>query len=199
MPEWIDPDALDRWTPAYGYPGTLPANAATALLAASHEHRAALAPAASDETHGCLLALRSATILRDEHAAEAELSFKMLRVHLGDVPLDILEQACRAYCNAPGRRFFPRSAGELRTFTDPLVRRREARAVVLERLAKQAHEEQAERDRLAADPLTPEASAAIMAEFGIGRGDGPAAGATSRAVDAARRSAGAVPDRELAA
>ena len=174
MPAWIDVDALERWTPTLGYPGTLPPGASSELIAAAHEHRAALAPATPDETRRVLLGLRSATILREEHGDEASASFLMLRNHLADVPIDILEAACRAYCNAPGRRFFPRSAGELRTFTDPLMRRRSARAFVLARRAKQAHDEQAERDHIAADPLTPETAAAIMAEFGIGGAGGGA-------------------------
>jgi len=58
--------------------------------------------------------------LRNEHVDEADATLKMLRVHLEDVPIDILKEAIRAYCNAPGKRFFPRSAGEPREFEECL-------------------------------------------------------------------------------
>ncbi|PTQ12945.1 hypothetical protein CLG96_02040 [Sphingomonas oleivorans] len=140
-----------------------------AIRAAADAHFAALAPSTADERQRTLRGLRSATILQQEDAAEAEATLKMLRVHVADVPLDILEAACRAYCNAPGKRFFPKSAGELRTFINPLIYARQARAYRLKKLAAQAEKEEAERRRLEDDPLTPEAMAAIKAEFGLDR------------------------------
>ena len=65
----------------------------------------------------------------DRLVAEGRVTVNGVRVHLEDVPLDILKEACRAYCNAPGRRFFPRSAGELRTFINPMLYERRARAM----------------------------------------------------------------------
>lgn len=131
-------------------------------------HAQGMTPATPEERQGVLLGLRSGTILRDEAGVEAEASLKLLRVHLDDVPLDILQQACRAYCNAPGRRFFPRSAGELRSFINPLVFDRHARAMRLMRLADQADREEARAAELAADPADPEAVAEICRRYRVG-------------------------------
>jgi len=164
----VNLDALDA-SDLYGYGHPLPDGAAMVLLEAAHEHRIAMAPAAQDEIEKCLYGLRSATLVRDEDAKEARATMSLLRAHLADVPLDVLQDACRSYCNAPGRRYFPKSAGELRSFINPLMLARAARAYRLERLAKKASEDQAERDRIAADPVTPEGIAAVMAEFGLPR------------------------------
>ena len=141
----------------------MPTGAADALRSAAMLHAEGLAPCSSQERHAVLMGLRSGTIIRDEDAAEADATLKLLRVHLSDVPLDILRDACRDYCNAPGRRFFPKSAGELRTFINPMLFGRRARAMRLARLADQAEREDARAAELAADPLTPEAMREIMA------------------------------------
>lgn len=153
----------------HGYGLPIPAGAGEGLRAAAMAYADALAPSTKDERHRVLLGLRSGTIVRDEHVQEAEATLRLLRVHLEDVPLDILEAACRAYCNAPGRRFFPRSAGELRTFINPLLHQRKARAAHLMRLAEQADRDDARTAALAADPLRPGDIAAIMAEVKISR------------------------------
>lgn len=163
IPRWIDLDHLAACFP-YPYSLPIPAGAAPAIRAGAAAHADALAPAQPEETRAVLVGLRSATILIGEDEQEARASFKMLRAHLADVPIDILEAACRAYCNHPGRRFFPRSAGELRAFVNPLVAARRARAFHLERLADQAAAMEAERRRLEDDPCSPEAAAAILRE-----------------------------------
>ena len=163
IPAWVDHHALDASFP-HGYGLPVPAGAGADLRAAAMVHAEALAPSTPEQRHKVLTGLRSATIIRDEHANEADATMKLLRVHLEDVPLDILEAACRTYCNVPGRRFFPKSAGELRTFINPMVYERRARAMRLARLADQAEREDARAAELAADPLTPGALREILAE-----------------------------------
>lgn len=165
IPAWVDLGELDASFP-HGYGRPIPAGAAPALRLAADKHRSAMAPAAPADRHAVLMGLRSGTILRDEDADEAEATVKLLRVHLDDVPLDILQAACRAYCNAPGRRFFPRSAGELRTFISPLQYQRQARVIRLERLAAEAEKADARRAELEADPLTSDAMHEILAAAG---------------------------------
>ena len=162
IPAWVDHHALDNSFP-HGYGMPVPRGAAGALRNAAMLHAEGLTPSTSQERQGVLMGMRSGTIVRDEDPAEADATLKLLRVHLDDVPLDILQAACRAYCNAPGRRFFPKSAGELRTFINPMLFERRARAMRLARLADQAEREDARAAELAADPLTPQAMREIMA------------------------------------
>lgn len=169
IPSWVDRRTLDSMIP-HGYALPIPAGAGEGLRAAAMVHAEALAPSTKEERHRVLLGLRSGTIIKDEHAQEADATLRLLRVHLEDVPLDILEAACRAYCNVAGRRYFPRSAGELRTFINPLHQQRKARAMYLMRLADQADREDARAAELAADPLRPGDVAAILAEARISRG-----------------------------
>lgn len=163
IPGWVDLDHL-AGAVAHGYGLPIPAGQASEVRAAAALHHAALRPCEPEEGKAVLMGLRSSTILQGEHEEEARATLKMLRVHLADVPLDILEAGCRAYCNQPGRRFFPKSAGELRQFINPLMRARQARAFLLKRLAEQAEHEDAERQRLAEDPCTAEDVARIKAE-----------------------------------
>lgn len=162
IPAWVDHHALDSSFP-HGYGMPVPRGAAGALRNAAMLHAEALTPSTSQERQGVLMGMRSGTIVRDETPAEADATLKLLRVHLDDVPLDILQAACRAYCNAPGRRFFPKSAGELRTYINPMLYERRARAMRLARLADQAERDDARAAELAADPLTPEAMREILA------------------------------------
>lgn len=166
IPGWVSLRELDASFP-HGYPLPIPASAGPALREAAALHEAAMAPSTAAERHAILMGLRSATILLAEHADEAEASLALLRSHLADVPLDILQAACRAYCNVPGRRFFPRSAGELRTFTAPPMYARQARAFRLRKLAEAADKADARRAELAADPLTPADVEAILAKHGL--------------------------------
>ena len=166
IPDWVNLAALASIVP-HGYGLPIPAGAAADVRAAAALHHAALTPSTAEERQRLLMGLRSATIIRDEDADEAKATLNLLRVHLEDVPLDILETACRAYCNAPGRRFFPKSAGELRTFISPLLFARQAAVRRLQRLADEAERADARQAELDADPLTPEAAREILAELGI--------------------------------
>ncbi|QEH80858.1 hypothetical protein EIK56_23105 [Sphingomonas sp. C8-2] len=125
-----------------------------ALLAAADEMRAMMAPAPPALVEEALRALRSATILRQEDAAEATASFDLLCAHLSDVPADILLKGCGLYVNTPGKRFFPRSAGEIRAFTSPMVMRRQVREYRLRAMARAAEERERRGRRTAAEPLT---------------------------------------------
>lgn len=162
IPAWVDHRALDASFP-HGYGMPIPTGAGEGLRAAAMMYAEALAPCTGRERHAVLTGMRSSTIVLIEEGIEADATIKLLRVHLDDVPLDILQAACRAYCNVPGRRFFPKSAGELRTFINPMLYERRARAMRLSRLADEAERADARAAELAADPLTPEAMREIMA------------------------------------
>jgi hypothetical protein len=167
IPDWVDLGALAAVVP-HGYGMPIPPDAGSDLRAAAALHQLALAPSTSAEREEVLVGMRFATIVRDEAEEEAAMCQKLLRVHLQDVPIDILRDACHAYVNQPGRRFYPKSAGELRTFTNPPMIMRRSRAFHLLRLAEEADRADAERERLAGDPLTPEAMREILAQHGIG-------------------------------
>jgi hypothetical protein len=136
---------VERCRPAFS---THPFNAAWAaegfapqeLLAAADEHKAMLAPASTEVRTNILRGLRSATIIRNEDEEEALASYQLLKSHLADVPADILQEACRRYVNKPGVRYYPRSAGELRAFTGPLMVTRMVREHRLREMAAAAEE-----------------------------------------------------------
>lgn len=158
----------------YGYPSNcIPPNAGPALRQAAHSLTELLTPASPEDRHKILMALRAGTITRAENQKEALASFKLLRAHLADFPLDILQRGCHAYINRHGARHFPRSAGELRPFLDGPLFARKRRISLLNRLADQCDAEDAERARLAADPLTPERAREILAEEGLAYADDP--------------------------
>lgn len=138
---WIDHRTRAALT-AFAAGEPLPAGCAATLRLAADEHGRALAPANLARCTRILARLRLATIARDESEQEARASFEILREDLDDVPADILEAACRAYRNHPGRRFFPRSAGELRAFINPDLSQRRAHAAYLEMLADRAAREE---------------------------------------------------------
>lgn len=143
------------------------------LLIAADEHRALMAPADPDFTRSTLRGLRSATILRDEDGKEALATFNILRVHLADVPADILQEACRRYVNKSGARFFPRSAGELRAFTGPLMIARAVREDGFRRMAAAAEERARRAEREAAFVWTAENIRLLprrIAQQGVGKG-----------------------------
>lgn len=154
IPSWIKPADLDSCFP-HGLGVPMPDGAGTELRAASDAFTAAMAPSKSEERQAVLLGMRNSTIIRRESEEEAGASLDMLRAHLEDVPLDILQTACRAYCNAAGQRFFPKSAGELRVFINPLIFERRGSAFRLSWLADRADAEERERQRLAEDPADP--------------------------------------------
>lgn len=154
IPDWVDLRLLSA-VMQYGYGRPIPAGAGDQLRAAALAHRNALAPSDAEERYAVLRGLRSGTILVQETAEEADATLSLLVAHLADVPIDILKAGARAYCNAPGRRFYPKSAGELRAFTNPLQFERQARASHLEHLAMLADKEDARRKR-EAECLSPE-------------------------------------------
>lgn len=154
IPTWVDLRLLSA-VMQYGYGRPIPAGAGEELRAAALAHRNALAPSDAEERYAVLRGLRSGTILVQETAEEADATLSLLVAHLADVPIDILKAGARAYCNATGRRFYPKSAGELRAFTNPLLFERQARASHLEHLAKLADKEDARRKR-ESECLSPE-------------------------------------------
>lgn len=119
-------------------------------------------PATVEDRENALLALRLGTVARNESADEARASFAKLIDDLRDVPIDILQAACSAYVNEPGTRFFPRGAGEIRSFTEPMMRQRAARAFRLGLMAEASDKVFDETER-----VTPEQIAAIKAEVGL--------------------------------
>jgi hypothetical protein len=120
------------------------------LREAADAHRAALLPAAKSDRHAVIAGMRSACRTTDETPIEAKATMDMLVAHLADVPLDILRDGCRAFVNAPGKVFFPKAAGELRVFINPMIERRARRARNLQRMADAADEADREAARLAA-------------------------------------------------
>lgn len=159
MPAWVQPRDLDAeqfFVPA------VPLGQGAALREAAKAHREGMAPASHDDRLSALRALRLGTVARNESPEEARASFAKLLDDLRDVPADILRDACSVYVNEPGTRFFPRGAGELRTFTEPLMRQRGRRAVRLDDMANASDNVFDEGQR-----VTPEQIAEIKAEFGL--------------------------------
>jgi len=140
----------------------VPAGFGDALRAAAKAHREAQAPASYEERRDILRGLRLSTVARNESEHEARASFEKLIADLQDVPADILRAACSAYANEPGTRYFPRGAGELRSFINPLVASRARRAWRLNEMAKASDEVFDESKR-----CRPEDAAKIMEEFGL--------------------------------
>ncbi len=159
IPAWVQLDDLDAtmWTMppvrrGYG----------DELRAAAAAYRNANGPTNADERRSILRNLRLSTMARNESQEEARASFEKLVHDLADVPADILRSACNGYLNQPGTQFFPRGAGELRTFTQPLMATRIHRAYRLGLMAKECDNMFDDADR-----CTPEQAAAVLEEFGI--------------------------------
>jgi hypothetical protein len=159
VPAWLDTSVLAA---EQFYLPVVPPGQGDQLRAAAKLCQDALAPSSYQDRKDILRGLRISTVPRNESADEARLSFEKLIADLSDVPADILREACKRYVNAPGTRFFPKGAGELRTFIQPLKNRRARDAFRLRELAKASDEAFDESDR-----CTPEAAAEIMAEFGL--------------------------------
>lgn len=143
-------DAAVYLTPS-DFPATPAVIAAVKRAAAAHE--AALTPASRDEIGRQLALLSTATIPWDQDDRETRMQTEQLIVGLADVPHDILVGACARYLTKPGKRFFPRSAGELREFVNGPLGKRQRRARHLAQLrddlerkaAEEAERERAER------------------------------------------------------
>lgn len=138
------------------------------LRKAATAHNAALIPASADEIARALAMLSTATIpWADEDERKVKLGMELLKRGLSHVPLDLLNAGIARYIGQPGRRFFPKSPGELLEFIKPALDRRASRAHRLDRIAdeleKRATEERrrAEQDR----SWTPESVAAANDDF----------------------------------
>lgn len=107
------------------------------LLRTAKKHDAALTPATAAEIHHELAKLTTVTIPTDQDEREAKMQLAALKAGLSDVPLDILQEGVRRYSMADGRRFFPRSPGELRAFVSADLAKRRRRALNL----RLAHDE----------------------------------------------------------
>ncbi len=159
IPAWVPLDDLDA--AAWSMP-PVRRGYGDELRAAADAHREANGPASADERRSILRELRLGTMARNESPDEARASFEKLIHDLSDVPADILRSACSGYVNQPGTQFFPRGAGELRAFTQPLVATRVHRAYRLGLMAKECDSMFNDADR-----CTPDQAAAILEEFGI--------------------------------
>lgn len=158
IPGWVRLDDLDadNWS----MPPVKP-NQGSELRRASAAHRQSAAPSSHEQRKIILQELRLGTVSRNESEMEARASFEKLLNDLADVPADILRQACKAYANKPGTNFFPRGAGEIRTFTAPLVMERLRRAHRLNLMARESDNAFDESTR-----CTPEQARQILAEEG---------------------------------
>jgi len=159
LPAWVSPSDLDA---ERFYLPQVPRGQGDRLRSIAADYREAMRPSTHDQRKAALLELRLATVPRNESELEARASFAKLIDDLSDVPADIVHSACRAYANEPGTRFFPRGAGELRTFANPMMAQRAIRAHRLEEMARASDEVFDESTR-----CTPEEAAAIKAEFGL--------------------------------
>lgn len=155
IPAWVDLSDLDAQQ--FHMP-PVKAGQGDALRAASKGYLAAQTPAAPELRQAILGELRLKTLTRNEGPEEARARFRLLLDDLSDVPADILRQACKAYANAPGARYFP-TAGELRTYTQPLMMEIVSRAYRLNLMARES--DKAFRDE---DRCTPEQARQILAE-----------------------------------
>lgn len=122
----------------------IPKGQADQLRQAARELRDSITPASPAEIEEALITLRTTTIVRREHIAEAQMTMKTLIANLQGIPLDIIRAACTRYIREPGERFFPRSPGELLRFTGPLMA---FRTVAAHRLALMATHAQTEDER----------------------------------------------------
>lgn len=141
------------------YPPDTIAYPADALETTARDHDTALAPISPTELDEVLAALSSSTIRQVGPEKEILASFAILRAHLSKLPSDILRQACSIYIRTPGKEgkvFFPRSPAEILRHATPLLFKRQQRAHRLRQLAALQRERDAERERLANDPLCPD-------------------------------------------
>lgn len=159
LPGWLDTSVLDA---EQFFLPVVPPGQGDELRAVAKAFSASLAPGSYETRKDILRGLRVSTVPRNESPEEARASFAKLIADLADVPDDILRDACRAYVNTPGTRFFPKGAGEIRAFTQPLQNRRARDAFRLRELAKASDEAFDE-----SDCCTPEQAAEIIEEMGL--------------------------------
>lgn len=165
IPAWLDRDLLEP-NSIFSLPAKLPDGACRELRAAADRFGRSLEIASTHEERTAVLGeLRLLTKTRNENVEEARARFRLLREKLDSVPADILREAVDAY--ARSNRFFPDGPAEILPFVERIRHARSRAAFTLKRLAKEAEERQAHERRLAEDPLTAEAAAAIIEEFGL--------------------------------
>lgn len=116
-------------------------------MRAARAHDAALVPASRDEIAKELAMLSTATIPWNQDDRETRMQMELLMGGIADVPPDVLKSACRAYMLKPGRRFFPKSPGELREFIDKPLDRRRRHAARLHAIHAELERRAAEEDR----------------------------------------------------
>jgi len=166
LPDWLDRSLVTAQV--FYAPTDLPAGSGRELRSASAAFLANLAPPSThDERNEILLGLRYMTITRAEKEEEARERFKLLRRAVADVSADVLREAVDRYAKV--EKFFPTAVAELLSYTNAVIAERKHTAHRLARLADAADAADRERERLANDPVTPEAIAAIKAEFGLDR------------------------------
>lgn len=136
----------------------MPAGSGKGLRRASDEYRASLAPCGAVAAERLLTALRRSTILTNEVPIEAAATMRMLIAQLADMPEDLLSTACDRFTREPGKRFFPKSSGELIAFVAKDWAYRKIATVRFAQMAEKADEEDRERERIA-EPMdwTPDA------------------------------------------
>lgn len=164
VPRWVDISWLDSIRDNWGPQSPVPADAAPALFSAAEQIQAAMKPAGGTVTRNILRDLRLSTRKTNESPEEARASFEKLVASLQSLPAIALKEGCEAYEQStdPDTRFFPRGAGEVNRFAEPIAQRMLLRAHRLRQTAKQAGKEP-ER------PCTADEAAAIMKEFGLGK------------------------------
>lgn len=133
LPKWLKKADLDVDT---FYMPVVPHGQGDALRAAAKAHLDALLPCGPEEATRLLERLRFVTKLNNESEFEKRIVMESLIRSLKDIPRDILADGLAAYVNAPGERWFPKSAGEVRAFTDKPLARRRARVARLNEMAK---------------------------------------------------------------
>lgn len=161
IPDWLGSDLLD---PAHFHlPAAIPPGGAMQLREAAQRFKDALMQRSShDERNEILGELRLRTATRNENVEEARARFRLLRADCERLPTDVLREAVKAY--AESNKFFPVGFAELAPYVNRAKYFRSARAHHLERLAGEAEHALAEKARLEADPLTPEAIDQIKAQ-----------------------------------
>lgn len=129
LPKWLAVPDLDIGGKFYQPP--IPHGQGNVLRRAAAYHHEALEPCGEAEATELLEHLRFVTKLNNESEMEKRVTMNSLAQNLCGVPTDILVDGLAAYVNFPGQRWFPKSAGEIRLFTDGLVLRRKLRVTRL--------------------------------------------------------------------
>lgn len=111
--------------------------------------------------------LRLRTTIRNESADEARGRFRILREDCRQHPTEVIRDACMAYATAPakGNRFFPSGYGELLPYIKTALNVRHRTMYQLRKAADEAEKLQAERQRLADDPVDPAAVSQLIADL----------------------------------